>query len=143
MYPWSACKRRPTIHGVWWAGARKLAGPTLRPVAFRSEKVAFLPQSERRQWKYGAGQGSRSFLPERTRAGEPHQPLPAEGTYRGRPLARRLATRKASIMLLVWARPVQAMSKAVPWATLVRMIGRPSVTLTAWCIPSSFKAICP
>ena len=39
--------------------------------------------------------------------------------------ASRLATRRASIMLPVSARRCQAMSKAVPWATLVRMIGRP------------------
>ena len=37
----------------------------------------------------------------------------------------------------------QAMSKAVPWATLVRMIGSPSVTFTARCIPSNFKRDVP
>ena len=31
------------------------------------------------------------------------------------------------------------MSKAVPWATLVRMIGSPSVTLTARCIPKQLQ----
>ncbi len=25
-----ACERRPTNYGCWWAGARGLAGPTLR-----------------------------------------------------------------------------------------------------------------
>ena len=58
-------------------------------------------------------------------------------------LANWLAMRRASIMLLVSASRFQAMSKAVPWATLVRMIGRPSVTLTAWCMPNSFRAMCP
>ena len=43
----------------------------------------------------------------------------------------RAATRMASIRLDGSARPFQAMSKAVPWATLVRTIGSPRVTLTA------------
>ena len=56
---------------------------------------------------------------------------------------RALATRSASIMLPVSARRRQAMSKAVPWATLVRMIGSPKVTFTARCMPNSFRAMCP
>ena len=58
-------------------------------------------------------------------------------------LASRLATRTASSRLLVLALACQARSKAVPWATLVRMIGSPSVTFTARCMPNSFSAMCP
>src|SRR4029077_5915273 len=43
----------------------------------------------------------------------------------------RAASRTASIRLEGSAIPRPAMSKAVPWSTEVRMIGRPSVTLTA------------
>ena len=50
-------------------------------------------------------------------------------------------TRTASIIPLHSARPCQARSNAVPCATLVRTIGRPSVTFTALCIPSSFSAM--
>src|ERR1700758_4048284 len=46
-------------------------------------------------------------------------------------LARRAARRNAAIRLAGLARPVPAMSKAVPWSGEVRMKGRPSVTLTA------------
>ncbi len=37
------------------------------------------------------------------------------------------------------AEPVPAISNAVPWSTEVRMIGRPSVTLTAWPNPAYFR----
>src|SRR4051794_21845829 len=60
-----------------------------------------------------------------------------------RPATIRAATRTASIRLDVSARPCQAMSNAVPCATLVRTIGRPSVTLTAWLNPIVFNATWP
>ncbi len=47
--------------------------------------------------------------------------------------------RTASIKLDGSATPCQAMSKAVPWATLVRTIGRPSVTLTAQFEPHGLE----
>jgi hypothetical protein len=43
----------------------------------------------------------------------------------------RAASRNAAIRLDGLARPVPAMSNAVPWSGDVRMNGRPSVTLTA------------
>ena len=43
----------------------------------------------------------------------------------------------------VKATPCQAMSNAVPWSTDVRMIGRPSVTLTPVSNASSFIGPCP
>ena len=43
----------------------------------------------------------------------------------------RAASRNAAIRLDGLARPVPAMSKAVPWSGEVRMNGKPSVTLTA------------
>src|SRR6185437_203879 len=57
--------------------------------------------------------------------------------------ANSLATRTASIMLPKSARRCQARSNAVPWATLVRTIGSPSVTFTARCMPNNFKAMWP
>ena len=51
--------------------------------------------------------------------------MPARHAFFARPTARRLATRRASTMPAVSARPCQARSNAVPWATLVRTIGRP------------------
>src|SRR5581483_9386107 len=44
--------------------------------------------------------------------------------------AMRAASRSAAIRLAGLARPVPAMSKAVPWSGEVRMKGSPSVTLT-------------
>ena len=44
---------------------------------------------------------------------------------------RRAASLSAAIRLAGLARPVPAMSKAVPWSGEVRTKGRPSVTLTA------------
>src|SRR6202012_5740153 len=46
--------------------------------------------------------------------------------------AMRGARCSAAIRLAGLARPVPAMSKAVPWSGEVRMKGNPSVTLTAW-----------
>ena len=46
--------------------------------------------------------------------------------------ASRAARRIAAIRLAGSARPLPAMSKAVPWSGEVRTNGRPSVTLTAW-----------
>src|SRR6185312_6164503 len=43
----------------------------------------------------------------------------------------RAASRRAATRLAALARPVPAMSKAVPWSGEVRMNGNPSVTLTA------------
>ena len=45
--------------------------------------------------------------------------------------ANRAARRSAAIRLVGSARPVPAMSNAVPWSGEVRTSGRPSVTLTA------------
>ena len=47
-------------------------------------------------------------------------------------MASRAASRSAATRLVGSARPVPAMSKAVPWSGEVRTKGRPSVTLTAW-----------
>src|ERR1700728_1668144 len=47
-------------------------------------------------------------------------------------LARRAPRRSAAIKLVASARPLPAMSNAVPWSGEVRTKGRPSVTLTAW-----------
>src|SRR5580700_3578880 len=47
-------------------------------------------------------------------------------------LASRAASRSAATRLVGSARPVPAISKAVPWSGEVRTKGRPSVTLTAW-----------
>ena len=41
------------------------------------------------------------------------------------------------------ASPVPAMSKAVPWSTLVRKKGKPTVTLTPVSKPMSFMGMCP
>ena len=46
-------------------------------------------------------------------------------------VASRPASRKAAIRLAGRARPVPAISKAVPWSGEVRRKGKPSVTLTA------------
>jgi hypothetical protein len=46
-------------------------------------------------------------------------------------LAKRAATRAAATRLLASATPLPAMSYAVPWATLVRTIGKPAVMFTA------------
>ena len=46
------------------------------------------------------------------------------------------ASRVAAMRLPASARPVPARSSAVPWSTDVRMIGRPSVTFTAWPKPA-------
>jgi len=46
------------------------------------------------------------------------------------------ARRVAAMRLPASARPVPARSSAVPWSTDVRMIGRPSVTFTAWPKPA-------
>ena len=59
------------------------------------------------------------------------------------PATIRAATRTASIRLDGSARPFQAMSKAVPCATLVRTIGRPKVTLTARSKPTVLSAMWP
>ena len=60
-----------------------------------------------------------------------------------RPATIRAATRTAAIRLDGSARPFQAMSKAVPCATLVRTIGSPSVTFTARWKPTVLSAMCP
>src|SRR6185437_11185980 len=52
-------------------------------------------------------------------------------------IAMRAASRRAATRLDGLARPVPAMSKAVPWSGEVRMNGRPSVTLT----PSSNASV--
>ena len=39
--------------------------------------------------------------------------------------------------------PCQARSNAVPWATLVRTIGRPSVMFTAACMPKQLQRDVP
>src|SRR2546423_1922910 len=51
--------------------------------------------------------------------------------------------RTAAIRLDASARPVPAMSKAVPWSGLVRTKGRPSVTLTPCSTPRYFTGISP
>ena len=58
-----------------------------------------------------------------------HALAPAPAPARSRPS--RAASRSAAIRLDGSARPVPAMSKAVPWSGEVRTNGRPSVTLTA------------
>ena len=57
--------------------------------------------------------------------------------------ARRAARVTAATMLDASATPWPAMSKAVPWSTDVRMIGRPSVTLTDEPKASSLTGIRP
>ena len=47
----------------------------------------------------------------------------------------------AAIRLVGSARPVPAILNAVPWSGEVRMIGRPSVVFTPWCISSVFSGI--
>ena len=59
------------------------------------------------------------------------------------PATIRAATRTASIRLDGSASPFQAMSNAVPCATLVRTIGSPSVTLTARSNPTVLSAMWP
>src|SRR5262245_40633544 len=61
----------------------------------------------------------------------------------GRAELRRAAQSVAWIMLLGSARPVQAMSNAVPWSTEVRMIGSPSVTFTPLSKASILNGMCP
>ena len=51
--------------------------------------------------------------------------------HAGRAAAMRAASRSAAIRLDGLARPLPAMSNAVPWSGEVRMNGSPSVTLTA------------
>ena len=51
-------------------------------------------------------------------------------------LAQSSASSSAAARLPASARPVPARSSAVPWSTDVRMIGRPSVTFTAWPKPA-------
>ncbi len=48
------------------------------------------------------------------------------------PAESRAASLSAAIRLDGSARPVPAISNAVPWSGEVRTNGRPSVTLTAW-----------
>src|SRR6202030_4373190 len=80
---------------------------------FRRETVAANDLAQRRQAVFGAGHDAAS------EAG-----LSA--------LASRAASRSAATRLVGSARPVPAISKAVPWSGEVRTKGRPSVTLTAW-----------
>ncbi len=56
-------------------------------------------------------------------------------------VARAAARSIAAIRLVGSARPVPAMLKAVPWSGEVRMIGRPSVVFTPWCMSSVFSGI--
>lgn len=49
----------------------------------------------------------------------------------------------ASIKLFSSAMPFPAISKAVPWSTLVRMIGNPTVMLTPASNPSTFTGPWP
>ena len=56
---------------------------------------------------------------------------------------RTAARRIAAIMPRGLADPFQAMSKAVPWLGLVRVNGRPRVTLTAVSRASSLMGMCP
>ena len=53
------------------------------------------------------------------------------------------ACRSASTMLPASARPVPAMSNAVPWSTEVRITGRPTVMLTPASMPSTLTGPCP
>ena len=46
-------------------------------------------------------------------------------------------------MLASSAAPVPAMSNAVPWSTLVRITGSPTVTLTPASMPRTFTGPCP
>ena len=57
--------------------------------------------------------------------------------------ARRQAIRKASDRLLKSAMPFPAILNAVPWSTLVRMIGRPRVELTPRSNASILNGIWP
>ena len=51
------------------------------------------------------------------------------------------ASRTAAKRLLGFAFPCHAMSSAVPWSTLVRMMGRPSVVFTADSNASAFNGM--
>ena len=53
------------------------------------------------------------------------------------------ARRSASTMLSSLATPFHAMSKAVPWSTEVRTIGRPRVTVTLRSNPWVLIGMCP
>ena len=55
----------------------------------------------------------------------------------------RAARRSAASRLSSFALPFHAMSSAVPWSTLVRRIGRPSVVFTALSNASAFTGMCP
>jgi hypothetical protein len=65
------------------------------------------------------------------------------GTDFSRSGARRRAMRSAARRLLASARPVPAMSNAVPWSGLVRTNGRPSVTFTPCSTPRYLTGIRP
>ena len=67
----------------------------------------------------------------------------ATGSRQGHARASRRAMRNAAIRLLGSARPVPAMSNAVPWSGLVRTNGSPSVTLTPCSTPRYLTGIRP
>src|SRR4051794_2209556 len=71
------------------------------------------------------------------------QVLPERLPDRHRDTAISQAMRKASRIAPGSATPLPAMSKAVPWAGVVMMAGRPPATVTPRSNPSSFIAICP
>src|SRR3954463_2394995 len=72
-------------------------------------------------------------------ARSPRQPRGVRATGRASDAARSSAAR-----MLAWsARPVPAMSNAVPWSTLVRKNGSPTVTLTPVSKPMSLIGMWP
>ena len=88
----------------------------------------------------------RERLPDRTRHRACAPSAGGPGRRRRRPeraAARRRAMRSAAFRLDASARPLPAMSKAVPWSGLVRTKGRPSVTLTPCSTPRYFTGISP
>src|SRR6266567_6727392 len=70
-------------------------------------------------------------IPQRRQRIDPSRHRGAAAAAAGAPDASRAARRNAAMRLDGSARPVPAMSKAVPWSGEVRTNGRPSVTFTA------------
>src|SRR5262249_40580399 len=139
---------RRGLHGAGeWTAIAVVDGPDGQQIA-------------RRLGLADAKPGQRQVVPAPLQPGRPgagrfRGPVSAEGQERphgavllstsGRPppSANRAATRAASTKPFASATPFPAMSYAVPWATLVRTIGMPTLMLTACGPPSNFSAICP
>ena len=118
-----------------WGPLGVSPGLTLRRIGASDARRAKAKRiSERaRAWR------ARSERPEGQPRAHPERPRTLGSSARAYPVdtASRVAAWMAARMLDGSAVPVPTMSKAVPWATLVRMIGRPRVMLTARCMPSS------